>query len=58
MKQYPLPDLLKRFVILETVLILFFRDIMMYFLLRQDKIDANSTSYLREFCSSLSEKDA
>jgi len=44
--------------ILETVLILFFRNILMYFLLRQGKIDANSLSYLRKFCSSMSEKDA
>ena len=27
-------------------------------LLRQGKIDANSHSYLRKFCSSMSEKDA
>ena len=44
--------------LLETVLILFFRNILMYFLLRQGKIDANSHSYLRKFCSSMSEKDA
>jgi len=51
--------------VLETVLILFFRNILMYYLpdssqvlLRQGKIDANSHSYLRKFCSGMSEKDA
>jgi hypothetical protein len=43
---------------LETVLILFFRNILMYFLLRQGKIDTNSHSYLRKFCGGMSEKDA
>jgi len=48
---------LYNFEILEIVLILFFKDIMKDFLLRQCKIDANSRSCLRKFCSSISEKD-
>jgi len=41
---------------LEIVLI--FRNILICFLLRQGNIDANSHSYLRKFCSSMSGKDA